>query len=521
MFGIVFDTNQGWYLTVLSSLLCVAGCSVIYLDDLYELIFPRAITSRYPFKLNQNYVFLNGSLAFSAGCLLFTSLFRLLPEALKYLRDSQDDEHHEIKEPEVVKWLQTVLIISYVSGIFICLAFNGILHLITSESVVHCNHGGDNEDSNEPSLHSHSHGHSHDLESGKAGCSNNTHTFDAQDSSSDSHSSHSHTHGHSFQKQDLHIDSATETTELVTEDTPLIAKTVLKRKSLLHYLVPRSHESECVGECKGFGSAELCLYQTQMRPIDSLSSPQLHYCELPELANITNGTTFDLGELASNEHTHSLHRSITIDSHNHSHHPHDSQSVNTHGDHAAHGDDHHHHINSPLSRLLLIGIQTTLAITLHKLPEGFITFITSETNPQLGVSIFLSLLMHNFTEGFSMCLPLYYSFASGSSKTYSKLKAVSISGLLGGLSQPMGALIGYLFLQYNQEKYGNGDRIDLEQLDFIFGITLAVTSGFLTVIGLSMYGSAVSFGGSSNFVMLWCVFGIVIIGVSSIFSAST
>ena len=50
----------------------------------------------------------------------------------------------------------------------------------------------------------------------------------------------------------------------------------------------------------------------------------------------------------------------------------------------------------------------------------------------------------------------------------------------------------------------------------IFGITMAITSGFLTVISLSMYGSSVSFGGNINFVMTWCIIGISVIGITSV-----
>jgi ZIP family zinc transporter len=166
--------------------------------------------------------------------------------------------------------------------------------------------------------------------------------------------------------------------------------------------------------------------------------------------------------------------------------------------------------------LFLIGIQTAFAVTLHKFPEGFITYVTSETNPQLGVTIFLSLLLHNFTEGFSICLPLYYSFANGVNRKYAKLKALAISAILVGLSQPLGALGGYLFLKMNN--VNPGSDIDTSNLNFIFGVTMAITSGFLTVVALSMYGSAISFGGGINFAMIWCMMGMVLIGLSSIYA---
>lgn len=89
-----------------------------------------------------------------------------------------------------------------------------------------------------------------------------------------------------------------------------------------------------------------------------------------------------------------------------------------------------------------------------------------------------------------------------------KLKAVSISAVLGGLSQPLGALAGYFFMKLNHA--GESD-INLDKLNYVFGITMAVTSGFLTVIALTMFGSAVSFSGRPNFVMIWGILGMCVI----------
>jgi ZIP family zinc transporter len=489
---------QGWVLTTLSSVLCIFGCLIIYLDDIYYFVFPKFLTSRYKFQINENYTFLTGSLAFSSGCLLFTSLFRLLPEALNYLRDSTDDVDVVSEE-----WLNFYLITSFIIGIAICLSFNTLLHLLTSESVVHCNHGENgveeemselNENHNHENHNHENHNHNHD---------NHNHTQEIQTHDNHAHASEVHSHDHSHQENQspnhshTHSEQEGEVRPFPDENSPLIPPVIKHKKSFIHYILPHGDEIDNVGECKGYSSAEMCLYKSR----EDVS--KLHFCEIPELTG--------------HPETDPCNDNISVHSRVYSTHSLKLHHHGTHEDHTTHKQDHHHHVNSPLSRLLLIGIQTTLAITLHKFPEGFITFITSETNPQLGVSIFISLLFHNFTEGFSMCLPLYYSFASGSSKRFAKLKAVGISAVLGGLSQPFGAFLGYLFLKYNNST-GNGGPIDLNHLNFVFGITMAITSGFLSVIGLSMYGSAVSFGGSLNFVLLWCVAGIAIIGSSFVIS---
>lgn len=452
--------GQGWYLTTLSSCLCVSGCFIIFLDDVYRLLLPSSFTRKHPFKIQENYTFLNGSLGFSAGCLLFTSLYRLLPEAFDYLLQSSE---HEEGSKYTRKRLTQDLIFSYICGILICLLFNYLLHLMTSESVVHCSHGDKNEDS-----HSHNH---HDLE--------------AHD-----HSNSTHLHSHSAEP---HSEPHT------TENSPLITPQgeQTKGKKVFLHLITGNLDTD-IGECKGYSSAEACLYKSvQEDPHQSL-----HYCEVSSL------------DRDPTEHSVMVHEEARGRTHSHGHGDVVSRpsSLFLALSHNTHKDDHHHHINTPLSRLLLIGIQTTLAITLHKFPEGFITYITSETNPELGVLIFLSLFFHNFAEGFLMCLPLYYSFSGGH---FAKAKAVLISGLLGGLSQPLGALAGYFFIAFNSRD----EAVDVNKLNFIFGVTMAVTSGFLSVISLSMFSTGVSFStGSLNFVMTWCLVGMVVIGILTTFT---
>ncbi|KFY35939.1 hypothetical protein V495_07964, partial [Pseudogymnoascus sp. VKM F-4514 (FW-929)] len=97
---------------------------------------------------------------------------------------------------------------------------------------------------------------------------------------------------------------------------------------------------------------------------------------------------------------------------------------------------HHHHV--PENAFLNIGLQTSIAIALHKLPEGFITYATNHASPALGFSVFMALFTHNITEGFAMALPLYLALGS-------RVKAMCWSSILGGVSQPLGAGIAALW----------------------------------------------------------------------------
>ncbi|KAK6885628.1 Zinc-regulated transporter 3 [Candida tropicalis] len=471
-----YDLSQGWVLTILSSFLCILGSCIITIDDVYYGVFPKFITSKYPLKIKENYRFLNATLALSSGSIIFTSLFRLLPESQKYLFGYSQDRSET--------WLKFDLIFSYISGIVICLSFNLILHVLTSQSVVHCAHNDHDE----------------------------------------------HGHGENYVGSS---DSGNE-----TEQTPLIdGKTIHHRKSIISKLLDGDNsEDGPAGECRGYTSAELCAYLN----LDE-EPTELHYCEIPTLPQeqfnrIYRDPEHHPHENQNHDHDHNHHHDdneqhahVHAHTHEHNHHdehyshardeeeaiePHQhthtnlNRSMSRSSHHSHYNHSHHHHVNTAHSRLLVIGIQTALAITLHKLPEGFITYVTSETNPDLGISIFLSLIVHNFVEGFSICLPLFYSMENSVSNP--KFVAISITSLLGGLSNPIGALFGYLFLLFNSDKY------DMDKLNYIFGITMAVTSGFLTVVALSMFGSSISFGGNVNSSMTWCIIGITIIGFSYI-----
>ena len=92
--------------------------------------------------------------------------------------------------------------------------------------------------------------------------------------------------------------------------------------------------------------------------------------------------------------------------------------------------------NSP--DLYKIGILSMIALMIHNLPEGILTFLTSTIDIKLGLKLSLAIMMHNIPEGIAIAIPIYYS-------TNSKYKAIK-NTLISGLSEPLGALLAYLFL---------------------------------------------------------------------------
>ena len=80
-----------------------------------------------------------------------------------------------------------------------------------------------------------------------------------------------------------------------------------------------------------------------------------------------------------------------------------------------------------------------IGITIHNIPEGIATFITTNENIKLGINLAISISMHNIPEGIIIALPIYY---------YSKKKKKAfLYTSICALSEPFGALLAYLFIK--------------------------------------------------------------------------
>lgn len=89
-------------------------------------------------------------------------------------------------------------------------------------------------------------------------------------------------------------------------------------------------------------------------------------------------------------------------------------------------------------KMLRMGLFSALAIGIHNFPEGLATFVGAMEDPALGLSIAVAIAIHNIPEGIAVSVPVYYA-------TGSRAKAFAYS-FLSGLSEPIGALIGYFIL---------------------------------------------------------------------------
>ncbi len=90
-------------------------------------------------------------------------------------------------------------------------------------------------------------------------------------------------------------------------------------------------------------------------------------------------------------------------------------------------------------KLFRTGILSVLAISIHNFPEGIASFFAALQDPALGISIAIAIAIHNIPEGISVAVPIKQATGSNS-------KAIGLA-TLSGLAEPLGALLGYLFLR--------------------------------------------------------------------------
>lgn len=88
--------------------------------------------------------------------------------------------------------------------------------------------------------------------------------------------------------------------------------------------------------------------------------------------------------------------------------------------------------------LYKLGILSMIALMLHNLPEGILTFLSSSIDIKIGLKYSVAIMLHNIPEGIAIAIPIYYS-------TRSKSKAL-FNTLISGLSEPLGAILAYVFL---------------------------------------------------------------------------
>jgi len=141
-------------------------------------------------------------------------------------------------------------------------------------------------------------------------------------------------------------------------------------------------------------------------------------------------------------------------------------------------------------KLYKLGIITMLVIMIHNIPEGIATFITTTNNVKLGLILTIAIALHNIPEGISISIPIYYS-------TNSKFKSFLYT-FISGMSEPLGALISYLFLS----KFVN---------DTILGVIYSIIAGMMINIAINELYKEATYYNRKNTIIYFIIGSFVMI----------
>jgi len=143
--------------------------------------------------------------------------------------------------------------------------------------------------------------------------------------------------------------------------------------------------------------------------------------------------------------------------------------------------------------LLKAGIGVAIAVTLHNFPEGLATFFLTLNDPQVGVPVAMAIAIHNIPEGIAVVIPIYYA-------TRSRRIAFAF-GALSGLAEPLGALLGYLFLQPFMS-------------DTLLGVIFAIVAGIMVYISIDGLLPAARQYGSGQLAIYGVIAGMAVMAIS-------
>lgn len=130
--------------------------------------------------------------------------------------------------------------------------------------------------------------------------------------------------------------------------------------------------------------------------------------------------------------------------------------------------------SAPPAKLMRTGIMTAVAISIHNFPEGLVTFVSALREPTLAIPVFFAVAIHNIPEGIVVSVPVY-------SATGSRKKAFWMS-FLSGLTEPLGALIGWLILMPFMS-------------DLLYGILFGIIAGIMVFISLDeLFPTSMEYG---------------------------
>ncbi|KAG9233965.1 ZIP zinc transporter [Amylocarpus encephaloides] len=460
------NDTRGWIMTLVSGIACMAGASVIYVDKIVQLL-----PGRQNFDLQENNTFLGSSLSLSFGVMLFSALYGMLPSSKEYF----------IKggfTPTKAAW---TLIGCFLGG-FVCIQIvSRLIHQHISTDEIPCETSGDEESQAQSRRHSHNSGdsdHFHKVLDGSGLATESTALL----------ASEGNANGRLLPPPPSSImgsdGAASVRRQTTNEQRPSMIKI---QKRVMSFVKDTKTNCDSTGPC--FGYTDPCGHDCLKHKHSSFKSPEYsRRCTV--ICHDSGARTAS----ASPSPSQSCERFAQI-----------SCSEDGSSDELGTLDaQHHHHVAK--NPYMALGLQSTIAIGLHKLPEGFITYATNHANPALGVSVFLSLFVHNISEGFIMALPLSLALQS-------RNRAFILASVLGAVSQPFGAGIAALWFHIAGKNGG-------EPSQALYGGMFAITAGIMTSVAIQLFAEGLSRShNNENLCIAFGFLGMAIMGGSSALTA--
>lgn len=147
--------------------------------------------------------------------------------------------------------------------------------------------------------------------------------------------------------------------------------------------------------------------------------------------------------------------------------------------------------------LYKLGILNMIVLILHNLPEGIATFLSSYHSTSLGIKLSLAIMLHNIPEGISIAVPIYYA-------TKSRKKAI-IATIISGLSEPLGAILAFLFLKRFVS-------------DVMISIVLIVVAGLMITLSIQeMFPKVVKYN-ERKYLYLGLIIGTILVIINVLIS---
>jgi len=484
------NDTRGWIMSVVSGIACIVGASIICVD-----VLVRYIPSKRNFKIQESEAFMASSLSLSFGVMIFSALYSILPNSKKYLISSG-------YAPSTAGW---ILLAGFVGGFFGIQIISRFFHRFMPSHVVDCDH------THEEVAHDHHGHHSHHGQS-----RGNSHASRLRGRQASHHENgkageatpllHSNLSSSTLSPHQTHVDGAIDTQIRRQASFPDSRRPSMieVQKRVMSFVKDTKTNCDFGGPC--FGYSDPCGQEC----FKHLSNRSPNTTRNPTLLRTATGTFFPPTTSAPPEGSEPSNGAPRTQSQTRVTRARSCDTLDEACEQMEEGHDsddesedleaqHHHHV--PENAFMSIGLQTSIAIAVHKLPEGFITYATNHANPSLGFSVFMALFVHNITEGFALALPLFLALKS-------RFRAMLWAALLGGASQPVGAGIAAVWFKVaGHEGHKPGEAV--------YGIMFALTGGVMTSVALSLFVESLSMNHNRNLCIAFGFIGMAIMATSN------